>query len=70
MNNPGTGRQRGPPSGGLPGTGGRPTPLNVNGGPQSAGPNSSMSRAEKFEDEKRRIIDSAFSKKEPDGSGN
>ena len=26
------------------------------------------SRAEKFEDEKRRIIDSCFSKKEPDGS--
>ena len=28
-----------------------------------------MSRAEKFEDEKRRIIESAFSKKEADGSG-
>jgi len=28
-----------------------------------------MSRAEKFEDEKRRIIESCFGKKEPDGSG-
>ncbi|QSZ30738.1 hypothetical protein DSL72_000296 [Monilinia vaccinii-corymbosi] len=29
---------------------------------------SSMSRAERFEDEKRRIIDSCFGKKDPDGS--
>lgn len=27
-----------------------------------------MSRAEKFEDEKKRIIESCFGKKEPDGS--
>lgn len=27
-----------------------------------------MSRAERFEDEKRRIIDSCFGKKDPDGS--
>jgi exocyst complex component 1 len=30
--------------------------------------NGSMSRAEKFEDEKRRIIESCFSKKGEDGS--
>lgn len=29
---------------------------------------SGMSRAERFEDEKRRIIDSCFGKKDPDGS--
>lgn len=29
---------------------------------------STMSRAEKFEDEKRRIIDSCFAKKDEDGS--
>jgi hypothetical protein len=28
-----------------------------------------MSRAERFEDEKRRIIDSCFNKKDEDGSG-
>ena len=28
----------------------------------------SMSRAERFEDEKRRIIDSCFTKREPDGA--
>lgn len=28
-----------------------------------------MSRAEKFEDEKKRIIESCFGKKETDGSG-
>ena len=31
-------------------------------------PGAQMSRAEKFEDEKKRIIDSLFSKKDPDGS--
>ena len=66
MNNP-TGRPRGPPSGASTGPGGRPPPATVNGGNQNSG--SSMSRAEKFEDEKRRIVESAFSKKEPDGSG-
>ena len=70
MNNPSAGRPRGPP-GGLVGVGGRPPPVNVNGGLQTPGstPGSAISRAEKFEDEKRRIIESAFSKKEPDGSG-
>lgn len=29
---------------------------------------SGMSRAERFEDEKRRIIESCFGKKDPDGS--
>lgn len=28
-----------------------------------------MSRAEKFEDEKRRIVESCFNKKDTDGSG-
>lgn len=32
------------------------------------GPGTLMSRAEKFEDEKRRIIESCFGKKETDGS--
>lgn len=30
--------------------------------------NSGMSRAERFEDEKRRIVDSCFGKKDEDGS--
>lgn len=65
-------RMRGPPNG------------NVNGPPRqiqdqhdagSAGINGShpqrapMSRAERFEDEKKRIIESCFSKKDTDGSG-
>lgn len=37
-----------------------------NGGSASTG--AAMSRAEKFEDEKRRIVESCFGKKEPDGS--
>ena len=32
------------------------------------GSNGTMSRAERFEDEKRRIIESCFSKKDEDGS--
>lgn len=31
--------------------------------------NPGMSRAERFEDEKRRIIESCFSKRDDDGSG-
>lgn len=34
----------------------------------AAGPGAAASRAERFEDEKRRIIESCFAKKEPDGS--
>ena len=38
--------------------------------PGAAGvPKATMSRAEKFEDEKRRIIESCFSKRDADGSG-
>ncbi|KAL8803419.1 MAG: hypothetical protein Q9223_006317 [Gallowayella weberi] len=36
--------------------------------PAVGGPKSAMSRAEKFEDEKRRIIESCFSKRDADGS--
>ncbi|KAL8802757.1 MAG: hypothetical protein Q9182_003592 [Xanthomendoza sp. 2 TL-2023] len=36
--------------------------------PAAGGPKSAMSRAEKFEDEKRRIIESCFSKRDADGS--
>ena len=66
-------RPRGPPSGRGPPPGstaegsGRPPPIAVNGIPHA--PINAMSRAEKFEDEKRRIIESCFGKKEPDGSG-
>lgn len=38
------------------------------GGGTSQDPTVSMSRAERFEDEKRRIMESCFSKKDPDGS--
>lgn len=58
---------RGPPSGSSAGPSVRPPPITVNGGSQL--PGETMSRAEKFEDEKRRIIESCFGKKEPDGSG-
>lgn len=37
--------------------------------PNGAGPPSAAGRAERFEDEKRRIIDSCFYKKDVDGSG-
>ena len=37
-------------------------------GPGGVNGSSGMSRAEKFEDEKRRIIDSCFGKKDDDGS--
>jgi exocyst complex component 1 len=40
-------------------------PGGVNG---SNGSNGAMSRAERFEDEKRRIIDSCFGKRDEDGS--
>ncbi|KAL8980144.1 MAG: hypothetical protein Q9205_004692 [Flavoplaca limonia] len=58
----------------------RPPPLQQNGSsatsagllpPGAAGvPKTTMSRAEKFEDEKRRIIESCFSKRDADGSVN
>lgn len=62
-------RPRGPPSGDLPppqrdprrGADGR------NGG-MPAPADSSMSRAEKFEDEKKRIIQSCFARKDNDGT--
>lgn len=58
---------RGPPNGSPAGQQLRAAPEARNGGSASAG--ATMSRAEKFEDEKRRIIESCFGKKEPDGSG-
>ena len=73
-------RLRGPPPNGTPMIpGARPTldqrngsgVSGVNGGSTANERNPSgtqMSRAEKFEDEKRRIIESCFGKKEPDGS--
>ena len=71
-------RPRGPPNG--LGPGGRPVQDHRNGSNistiSSASANDSrnpagpeMSRAEIFEDEKKRIIESCFVKKEADGSG-
>lgn len=71
-------RLRGPPNG--LGPGGRPAQDHRNGSnistTSSASANDSrnpagpeMSRAEVFEDEKKRIIESCFGKKEADGSG-
>lgn len=37
-------------------------------GPGAGGPGAGNNRAERFEDEKRRIVDTCFSKKDPDGS--
>jgi hypothetical protein len=37
-------------------------------GPGGVNGSSAMTRAERFEDEKRRIIDSCFGKKDEDGS--
>lgn len=62
-------RPRGPPNGASVGSNvraGGPGGEIRNGGPSAPGP--SMTRAEKFEDEKRRIIESCFGKKEADGS--
>lgn len=59
-------RPRGPPNGPPGGLSSRSAPENRNGGPHAAGP--SMTRAEKFEDEKRRIVESCFGKKDADGS--
>lgn len=71
-------RPRGPPNG--LGPGGRPVQDHRNGSNISAMSSASandsrnrsgseMSRAETFEDEKKRIIESSFAKKEADGSG-
>lgn len=57
-------RPRGPPNG--PAQDGRPGEDTPNGGTGQGG---GMSRAEKFEDEKRRIIETCFAKKDTDGSG-
>lgn len=57
-------RVRGPASGPPSVLGSRPSQESRNAG---AGP-VVMSRAERFEDEKRRIIDSCFGKKDADGS--
>ncbi|KAL9045681.1 MAG: hypothetical protein Q9214_001315 [Letrouitia sp. 1 TL-2023] len=65
-------RIRGPTNGVMGGPG-RPMQDHRNmsgpgGGSASHNPTASMSRAERFEDEKRRIMESCFSKKDPDGS--
>ena len=72
-------RLRGPPNGAPLIPGARPN-LDQRNGSGLSGVNAAsaasdrnasgtqMSRAEKFEDEKRRIIESCFGKKEPDGS--
>lgn len=71
-------RPRGPPNGLAPG--GRPVQDHRSGSNLSATNSASandsrtpagpeMSRAEIFEDEKKRIIESCFNKKEADGSG-
>lgn len=73
--NPGQ-RLRGPSNGTYmgPGPGSRPTQdqRNVSSNPTAMSNGNSgqpeMSRAEKFEDEKKRIIESCFGKKEQDGS--
>ena len=72
MNPSNSQRVRGAPNGAALGAGGRPVQEYRNGSNSSAmngGPAvASMSRAEKFEDEKKRIIETCFGKKEPDGS--
>ena len=71
-------RPRGLPNGLVPGA--RPVQDHRNGSNMSATSSASandsripagseMSAAETFEDEKKRIIESCFGKKEPDGSG-
>jgi hypothetical protein len=43
-------------------------PRQNGGGSFSSGGGREMTRAEKFEEEKRRIVDSCFTKKDTDGS--
>jgi len=73
-----TQRLRGAPNGAPPGPGGRPvqdyrTGSNISAANSTSGGSdrnlsgSQMSRAESFENEKKRIIESCFGKKEPDG---
>ncbi|KAK2756221.1 hypothetical protein FQN54_005629 [Arachnomyces sp. PD_36] len=63
------GRERSrPPPSNLPPQKERRPPEGYRHGGKNQGSGGSMSRAEKFEDEKRRIIQSCFSKKDPDGS--
>lgn len=57
-------RLRGPANGPPSDSGSRPSQELRNGGAAPV----TMSRAERFEDEKRRIIDSCFGKKDVDGS--
>ena len=59
-------RMRGPANGSSAAPQFRVAPEMRNGSSAIGG--TTMSRAEKFEDEKRRIIESCFGKKEPDGS--
>ena len=72
-------RVRGPPNGAPPAPSVRPVldhrhDMGGSAYPANPPPNDrnpagpQMSRAEKFEDEKKRIIESCFGKKEPDGS--
>lgn len=77
-----TQRVRGPPNGAPIANGPRAVQDQRNGSSMASGsmyssstdrntsgpPGSQMSRAEKFEDEKRRIIETCFNKKEDDGS--
>ena len=58
-------RSRGPPSGFKSGPNARPSEETRNRGPPNSG--LPMTRAEKFEDERRRIVESCFSKKDADG---
>lgn len=59
-------RPRGPPPGDMPPPHREPRRV---GDPRSGGPgDASLSRAEKFEDEKKRITQSCFAKKESDGT--
>lgn len=65
-------RMRGPPHSNVNGSSRQPHTQQSTGSAASNGshpPRIPMSRAERFEDEKKRIIESCFSKKEADSSG-
>lgn len=64
-------RMRGPPNGNINRPPGQPHMHQNVGNAANNGaspPRAPMSRAERFEDEKKRIIESCFSKNDPDGS--
>lgn len=65
-----TQRSRGPPNGASSGLNPRPSPAQEsrNGVSPARSGGSQLSRAEKFEDEKRRIIESCFGKTDMDGA--